>query len=343
MSEPLALPSGLLPELRQIIERGRGHLAVVVNAELLLLHWQVGRRIHAEILGEQRAAYGDQVIQTLAEALTEDYGAGFTKRNLHYMVRFAEAFPDEQIVHALRAQLTWTHLRELLSIDDPRKRSFYIEMCRVQRWSTRKLRREIDGQLFERVALSREPEAVIDAQLEALRVEDRFTPDLVFRDPYVLDFLGLPRDFSESDLEAAILRELETFLAELGDGFCFVARQKRMSVDGDDFYLDLLFYHRRLRRLVAIELKLGRFMPADVGQMLLYLRWLDRYERMPGEEAPLGLILCSESNRERVELLELADGSIRVAQYLTQLPPPDVFARKLHDAITRARARLGTT
>jgi predicted nuclease of restriction endonuclease-like (RecB) superfamily len=298
----------------------------------------LGRLIRAEVLADSRAEYGEAVLSGLAKALIAEYGRGFSKRNLHYMVHFAEVFPDEKIVHTLCAQSSWSQVRLVLGMNDPHKRSFYLEMARVQGWSTRRMSDEIDGMLYERVALSAKPEVVIDQQLAALREEDRLTPDMVFRDPYLLDFLGMPEAFSESDLEAAILRELETFLEELGDGFCFVARQKRMSVGNDDFYLDLLFFHRRLRRLVAIELKLGRFMPADVGQMMLYLRWLDRYERLPGEESPLGLILCSEADHERVELLELADGSIRVAQYLTQLPSPELLARRLHEAIARARA-----
>jgi hypothetical protein len=162
----------------------------------------------------------------------------------------------------------------------------------------------------------------------------------VFRDPYVLDFLGLPTDFSEGELEAAILRELEAFLLELGQGFSFIARQKRMSIGPDDYYLDLLFFHRPLRALVAIELKLGRFDARDKGQMELYLRWLDRNERQLGENAPLGLILCADRNEEQVELLELTDGSVRVATYLTELPPREVLERKLVESIEHARARV---
>jgi predicted nuclease of restriction endonuclease-like (RecB) superfamily len=173
----------------------------------------------------------------------------------------------------------------------------------------------------------------------AQRDEGRLTPDLVFRDPYVLDFLGLPTDFSEADLEAAILREIETFLLELGSGFTFVARQKRMSIGADDYYLDLLFFHRALRALVAIDLKLGRFDARDKGQMELYLRWLDRYERRPGENPPLGLILCADKNEEQIELLELSEGSIRVASYLTELPPRELLERKLLESIEHARAR----
>jgi len=166
------------------------------------------------------------------------------------------------------------------------------------------------------------------------------TPDLVFRDPYFLDFLGLKDRYLEKDLEDAILREMEQFLLELGVGFSFVARQKRISVDSDDYYLDLLFFHRGLRRLVAIELKIGDFRPAYKGQMELYLRWLEKNEMKPGEDTPIGLILCAGKKRETVELLELEKSGIRVAEYLTELPSKDVLKARLHRVIQAARDRL---
>lgn len=294
------------------------------------------------MLGDERAAYGEEVVAEVAKALTAEFGRGFSKRNLHYMARFAEVFPDAEIVHALRSQLSWTHFRELIAIDDPLKRRFYTELCRVERWSTRTLKSKMDGMLFERTAIAKRPHAVVESTLEALRDEDRVSPDLVFRDPYVLDFLGLPSDYSEAELEAAILRELEAFLLELGQGFSFIARQKRMSIGADDYYLDLLFFHRPLRALVAIELKLGRFDARDKGQMELYLRWLDKHERQPNENPPLGLILCADKNEEQIELLELAEGSVRVASYLTELPPRELLERKLLESIEHARARALT-
>jgi predicted nuclease of restriction endonuclease-like (RecB) superfamily len=256
------------------------------------------------------------------------------------MIRFAEVFPDEAIVNALRTQLSWTHFRELLTIDDPLKREFYAELCRAERWSTRTLRRKIDHLLFERTAVSKKPDELIAQDLAALRDEDRMTPDLVFRDPYFLDFLGLTAPYAEKDMEQAILRELEAFILELGSDFAFVARQKRITVDNEDYYLDLLFYHRRLRRLVAIEVKLGKLQAADKGQIELYLRWLEKYERRPGEEPPLGLILCGGKSEEHVELLQLDQNGIRVARYLTELPPRGLLEKTLHESICRARERL---
>lgn len=256
------------------------------------------------------------------------------------MIQFAEVFPEERIVATLSRQLSWSHFKELLPLKKPLQRDFYAEMCRVERWSVRTLRGKIGSMLYERTALSRKPEELARIELDALREEDLLTPDLVFRDPYFLDFLGLKDTYPEKDLEAAILREMESFLLELGAGFSFIARQKRMTIDGDDFHLDLLFFHRDLRRLIAIDLKLDKFRPDHFGQMALYLRWLDRYERKPGEEAPLGIILCSGKDDERIELLELGQSGIHVAEYLTELPPKKVLRQKLHDAIELSRRRL---
>ena len=288
----------------------------------------------------ERAEYGKEILATLSQQLMQEYGNGFSYSALTRMARFFEAFPDRKIVATLSQTLSWSHFRELLPLEKHLQRDFYAEMCRVERWSVRTLRKKIDSMLFERTALSKKPDELIRQELDSLRSEDRLTPDMVFRDPYFLDFLGLKDRYLEKDLEDAILRELEQFLLELGSGFTFVARQKRIQVDSDDYYIDLLFFHRKLRRLVAIELKLGDFKPADKGQMELYLRWLDKYERQDGEETPIGLILCAGKKHEAVELLELEKSSIRVAEYLTELLPRNILERKLHDAIITARERL---
>lgn len=227
-------------------------------------------------------------------------------------------------------------------MNDSLKREFYAEMCRLERWSTRTLEKKISGMLYERTAISKKPESVIRYELDTLRASDQLTPDLVFKDPYILDFLGLKDRYLEKDLEDAILREIEGFILELGTGFSFVARQKRIQVDHDDYYLDLLFFHRGLRRLVAIELKLGEFKPADKGQMELYLRWLQKYDTKPGEDSPIGLILCAGKKHETVELLELEKSGIRVAEYMTELPPQTVLQEKLHAAIEHAKKRFET-
>jgi predicted nuclease of restriction endonuclease-like (RecB) superfamily len=332
----------LLRDLRSLIEQAREHVAQQFNTELVFLYWKIGERILKDILQEERAEYGKQVLETLAGQLTVEYGRGFSRSNLADMVRFAETFRDQKILQTLSGKLGWSHFRLLIYLDEPLKRDFYAEMCRLERWSVRTLQKKIGGMLFERTALSKKPEKLVEHELAALRDKDQLTPDLVFRDPYLLDFLGLNEAFSEKDMEAAILREMEQFLLELGSDFSFVARQKRITVDDEDFYIDLLFYHRGLRRLVVIELKLDKFSPGDKGQLELYLRWLDKYERREGEESPIGLILCADKSTERIELLSLDTGDIRVAAYITEVLPKPVLAAKLHDAIRHARERLAS-
>lgn len=250
------------------------------------------------------------------------------------------AFPDEQIVATLLRKMSWSHFQELLPLKQPLQREFYAEMCRIEGWSVRTLRERIDSMLYERTALSKKSDELIRQELDTLRRSGDLAPALVLKDPYVLDFLGLNDRYVERDLEDAILRELEGFLLELGAGFSFVARQKRIQLDGDDFYIDLLFYNRCLKRLVAVELKLGRFKHAYKSQMELYLRWLDKYERQPEELSPLGIILCAGKNTEQVELLELGASGIHVAEYWTVLPPREVLHERLHAAIESAQARL---
>ncbi|MEI8197054.1 MAG: PDDEXK nuclease domain-containing protein [Phycisphaerae bacterium] len=334
------LSPSLLGEIRTLIDDARTRVAAAVNSELVLLYWQIGTRIRQDTLQQQRAEYGQRILHALSAKLVAEYGQGFTERNLAYMIRFAEVFPDSEIVSALRRQLSWTHLRQIIYLTDPLQREYYTQMCRIERWSTRTLQQIIQGMLYERTTISRKPAALARKELAAMREQDQMTPDLVFRDPYVLDFLGLADTYSEKDLESAILRDLERFLLELGTDFTFVTRQKRITVDGEDYYLDLLFYHRRLRRLIAIDLKLGRFQAADKGQMELYLQWLQTHERQPGEEAPIGLILCAGKSAEHVELLRLKESGIRVAEYLTELPPKEVLEQKLHQAIQSAQNRL---
>ena len=338
MIQPVATSDALLHEIRALIEDARRQVAHAANAGLTIAYWRIGKRLLTENLTDGRGEYGQQILASLAQQLERDYGKGFSYSALTRMARFAELFPDERILVSLIQELTWTHFIALLPLKDPLAREFYAEMCRVERWSVRTLRQKIGGMLFERTALSKNSPEVVRQELATLR-DGQMTPDMVFRDPYLLDFLGLSGAYSEKDLEAAILREMESFLLEMGNGFCFVERQKRMSVGKDDFYLDLLFYHRHLRRLVAIELKLESFQPSHKGQMELYLRWLDKHERTVGEEAPIGLILCASADAEQVELLQLDESSIRVAEYLVELPPVAVLRERLHRAIEHARER----
>lgn len=330
----------LVRDISEMIDAARKHVAVNANTTLVTLHWQVGNRVHTEVLDERRAPYGAQIVATAGRDLEARYGSGFNEKSLRHMIRFAVAFPDTRIVSALRRQLTWTHFKQLSYVDDELKRSFYAEMCRIEGWSTRTLEERMKSMLYERTALSKKPEKLIHQELAALRENGELTPSLVFRDPYMLPFLGLADTYSEKDLESAILREIERFLLELGTGFAFVERQKRITLDGDDYYLDLLFFHRRMQRLVAIELKIGDFKPADSGQMELYLRWLDRHERQSSEQPPLGIILCAGKKRETVEYLGLDSRGIHVAEYLTELPPREELEKRLHRAIEAASNRL---
>lgn len=332
--------AGLAADVRAMIEQTREAVARTVNAGMTLLYWRVGRRIQVEILKNQRAEYGGEILATLSQELTAEFGKGFSYSALTRMLRFAENFPEASIVATLSRQLGWSHFKEIIPLKDELHRDFYAEMCRVERWSVRTLRAKIDSMLFERTAISKKPEELARAELAALRGEDKLTPDLVFRDPYLLDFLGLKDRYLEKDLEDAILRELETFLLELGGGFAFLGRQTRIQIDSDDFYLDLLFYHRGLKRLIAIDLKLGDFKAEYKGQMELYLRWLAKHEQQPGEGPPLGLILCAGKKTEQIELLELDQSGIHVAEYLTALPPRELLQQKLHAAIEISRARL---
>jgi len=330
----------LIGELKTMIDQARESIASTVNTRLAMLYWHVGSRVRKEILKDERAEYGRTIVASVARQLTFQYGKGFSEKSLRRMIQFGEVFPDQQIVASLLRQLSWTHFTLLLPIKDSIKRDFYAEMCRIEKWNVRTLQKKIDSMLYERTALSKKPEVLAQIELDALRKEDQLTPDLVFRDPYVLEFLNLNDHYIEKDLEDAIMRELEQFLLELGIGFCFLARQKRIIIDDKDFHLDLLFFHRRLKRLVAIELKLGDFKPEHKGQMELYLRWLDKYERQPEEHPPLGLILCVGKQREQIELLELNQAGIHVAEYLTALPSKEVLRDKLHKAIEHARKRI---
>ena len=332
--------NSLFVDIAGLIEESKSYVAYTVNTTLTLLYWKIGKRINQEVLNNKRAGYGKQIIFTLSQQLTEKYGNSFSEKNIRRMIQFAVVFPDEQIVASAMRQLSWTHFTLLLPLKDALQREFYAEMCRIEKWSVKTLREKIDAMLYERTAISKKPEKLLKAEIKKLREEDKLTPDLVFRDPYFLDFLGLKDTYSEKNLEDAILHELERFILELGQGFSFVERQKRMIIDGEDFTLDLLFYHRKLKRLIAIDLKLGKFKAAYKGQMELYLRWLEKNEMQQDESTPLGLILCAEGNTEQIELLQLHKAGIKVAEYMTELPSKKLLQQKLHKAVELSKKRM---
>lgn len=329
-------------EVKQLIEEAKQNVAVVVNSTTTILYWNIGERINTAILDNKRAEYGKEVVKTLSRNLTEEYGKGWSEKQLRHCLRIAETFPDKEILYALSRQLSWTHFRTIMYLKEEIKREFYLEMAKLENWNTRTLSEKIDSMLFERTAISKKPDELIKHELKELRDEDKLSPDLVFRDPYFLNFLGLEDRYSEKTLEDAILRELEKFILELGIGFAFVERQKRMLIDGESFKLDLLFYHRKLKRLVAIDLKLDRFKAKYKGQMELYLRYLEKYESEKGEETPIGMILCAEGSKEQIELLQLGKSGIRVAEYLVELPSKELLQRKLHKVIQLEKKRIET-
>lgn len=330
----------LFKDIRFIIEKARTEVASAVNSTLVLVNWHIGNRINQEILKNERADYGEEVILKTSRALASEYGRGYSPTNLFNMVKFSAIFPDLKIVQTLSGKLSWSHFVELIYLDNPTQRDFYAEMARLEHWSVRTLKEKIGSMMFERTCIAKQPEDVIKREIQILREDNKLTPDMVFRDPYTLDFLNLRDPYTEREFENAILQSMEKFLLELGSDFAFLARQKRITIDGQDYYIDLYFFHRRLRCPVIIELKLGKFKAADKGQVELYLRWIEKYELQTGENSPIGIILCSEKTSEHVELLQLEKSGIRVAQFLTALPSKDVFERELHKSIKMAREKI---
>lgn len=330
----------LFETVSTLIGDARKRAAVAVNAEATLLNYKVGAYMNAFILQGNRAPYGKQIIDNLSSLLTSQFGSGWSVKHLFHCLRCAESFSEEQIVFAVQRQLSWTHLKTIAYEKDGLKRTFYLQMAAQQRWNTRTLIEQMDKMLFERTAIAAKPREQIEQALKELKEDDAIDPDLVFKSSYVLDFLGVKNTYSEKDMEEALITHLQQFIMELGAGFAFLERQKRIPVDAVDYHLDLLFYHRKLKRLVAIDLKLGKFKPEYKAQMELYLRWLQRHDAQAGEESPLGLLLCSEGNSEHVELLMLDNNQIKVAQYLTELPDKKWFADKLHRALEIAKFNL---
>ena len=327
----------LVVELKSLIASTKEQVAISVNSSLTLMYWQIGFKINEDILKNSRAEYGKEILQTVSAKLTEEFGQGYSYSSLTRMMKFAQYFTFENIA-TLSQQLSWSHFKELLPMEDNLKIEFYSQMSALDKWSVRTLRNRIDSMLFERTALSKKSDELISYEIEKLK-EGVLTPNMVLKDPYVLDFLELNDRYLEKDLEDAILRDIENFILELGNGFSFIARQKRVQIGEEDFYIDLLFYNRKLKRLIALDLKLGKFKAEYKGQMELYLKYLEKYEKEEDENTPLGIILCSDKNQEQIELLELEKSDIHVAKYLTILPPKEEFEKRLHKAIQNAKEK----
>lgn len=343
MSKAVDLPESekLLLSIVSLIDNARKNVAQAVNSELTLLYWNIGKQINEDILKNNRADYGKSIVLELSRELTVKFGTGFSKRNLHNFIKFSELYSDLQIVQTLSAQLSWSHIYSLIYIKEDLKREFYTQMSIHERWSVRTLQTRIDSMLFERTAISKKPEQTIINDLELINSEKQISPDLTFRDPYFLDFLGLHDSYSENDLESAILSNLQGFITELGTEFAFLARQKRITIDNEDYYIDLLFYHRGLRSLIAIDLKIGKFKAGYKSQMELYLTWLEHNEQKENENKPVGLILCSEKSPEQIKYLMLDNNDqIKVAEYITKLPDKKLLEQKLLKAIEIAQNKL---
>ena len=330
------IDNSLINDIKQLIYESKQKVTVAVNSTITILYWNIGKRINQEILDNKRADYGRQILPTLSAKLREEFGIGFSQQNLYRMMKFYELFPEKEILPTLSGKLSWSHIIELLNIEDELKREFYLTICIESNWSVRRFRERKDNMLYERTALSKKPDILLVEEIEEAK-SGKLSNDFLLKDPYFLDFLELNDRYLEKDLEDAILRELEQFLLELGVGFTFIERQKRIQIDGDDFYIDLLFYNRKLKRLIVIELKLGDFKASYKGQMELYLRWLAKYETEKGENPPLGIILCSGKKEQQIELLELDRSGIHIAEYLTVLPAKDLLQKKLEQAIKNAK------
>jgi predicted nuclease of restriction endonuclease-like (RecB) superfamily len=330
----------LFDEVSQLIKKAQQETLRQLSKMNVLLYWHIGKKLDQAILKEKRAEYGANIILSLAKKLQAAYGRGFGRRVIERCIQFARKYPEVDVVHALSTQLKWTHIVTLLTIDNPLKRDFYAEMCRIERWSTRRMNTKIASMLFERTALAKKPENVIRSEIDALRHTNELKLDWVIQDPYIFENLFPQPLANEKTLENAIINDIENFLLNMGHDFAFLERQKVIEIDGEYYRMDLLFFHRKLRRLVLLELKQGRFKAADKGQVELYLRWLEKHEMRPGENKPIGIVMCSQKSEEQVELLELDDSSIRVSQFLAELPPKEIFERRLHEAIQRARERF---
>lgn len=323
------LEEQLFTELSVLIEKGKNYAVAQVNSILTLTYWQVGKKINDYVLKNRRAEYGKQIVATLSAQLTEQFGKGFNGRNIRRMMLFSEVFADINEVTALSAVLSWSHFTLLITLKSHEAMHFYADKISKEGWSVRELQYQIERKAFER-------KEIASIQLKGQKEEVQNS----FKDPYILEFLELKETFLEKDLEAAIIRELEKFILELGKGFSFVERQKRITIDDEDFYIDLLFFHRKLKRLIAIDLKIGKFRAKDKGQMELYLKWLNKYEKQNGEDTPIGLILCTEASKEQIELLEMQNDGIVVAEYWTELPPKHLLEEKLHKAVIEVKERL---
>lgn len=308
----------LIQHIQGIIASATERAVRSVDTERVLMYWQIGRVIfEEEQQGQERAGYGEFLIKNLAQIFEPQYGSGFSYRHLHLFRQFYRTFP---IVNALRSQFSWTHYRTLIRIDNQEKRDFYIAEAEKNNWSARQLERQVNSQLFERLLLSNDVQAVL-----AVAREEKLPTDAkeIIKDPMVLEFLGLQREaaYYEKDLETALITHLQDFLLELGNGFSFVARQKRIHLDGDEFFIDLVFYNRLLQCFVLIEIKTNKLTHQDIGQLQMYVNYYDRFEKQDFENATIGILLCADKNDAVVKItLPENNKTIIASKYQLYLP-----------------------
>ena len=320
----------LYSTIRQVLQQARQNIARTVNNTIVRAYWQVGRHIvEYEQGGETRAKYGEGIIKGLSQKLVAEFGNGFTATNLKLMRQFYIAFQNG---HALRDELSWTHYRSLLKVQNTEARLWYLNECIHENWSTRQLDRQINTLFYERMLASRDKNTV---RQEIQHTEPKpLEPREIIRDPYILDFLGIPQGehFLETDLEEMLITKLQHFLLELGKGYSFVARQKRISFDDKHFYIDLVFYNYLARCFVLIDLKTDELTHQDIGQMQMYVNYYTRELMNPGDNPPIGIVLCADKNDAVVRYtLPENENQIFAAKYMTYLPTKEEITKMLND------------
>ncbi len=341
MGELKVIDNIFIEEIRLLINQSKSNISRFINSQMTILYWHIGKRIKEEIIQDNKAEYGTQTIKNLAKVLASEYGKGFSQANLFYMIQFYSFIPSLEILQTVSGKLSWSHIVELLAIKTKEEQDFYAYMAIESKWSVRELRHNIHIMSYERTLASQKSKTALKIpSISKEQADELMQPDILLKDPYILEFLQLPNNFYENELENAILKEIGKFLLELGTGFSFLARQKRITVDGDHFYIDLLFYNRKLKRMIVLELKKGKFKPEYKGQMEFYLNYLKEHETLPGEEAPIGIILCTEKSHSQVQLMDLLNSGIHVAEYWTELPPREVFERKVQEIVLQAKENI---
>lgn len=334
----------LVQSIGSLIQSARMQVVQAINTEMVNLYWEVGKHIvEYEQEGSDRAKYGEGLIERLSLDLGEQFGKGFSSRNLKYMRMLYTNFPirqpvvaeleDDMLYKVLPDGLSWVHLLQIMRVEEPLARHFYIKQCQIERWSKRELERQINSMLFERIALSKDKKGVLEMAKQGHQI---FKPEDLLKDPYVFEFLNLPENhkLSETDLEQKLIGHLKQFLLELGQGFCFVAQQKRITIDAEHNYIDLVFYHRILKCFVLIDLKMRAFKPSDAGQMNFYINYIKDNENAPEDNPPIGLLLCLDRNELYVKYATAGMANLILAgRFKLALPSPELLKAEVQKVL----------